>query len=129
MFSTESSSSNVIRSVVPSPEIGDVRQTIENHQNHQSTMDIEEGSNISSVLCVLGQSVEPKVENVIILDEGSILVETSKTITAIGPNTEEVVINPGNSINDSIKTANVDKKQCSVSLERNKRRPLLETRL
>lgn len=125
MFSTETSSSNAIRSVVISPEIDTVRQMIENHhQNHQSIkIDIVEEINISSVVCVLSRpvDVEPKLENVINLDEGSMLIQSSKT-TAIGPNTDEVAINPVNSIKDI-------KKQSSVSLERHNGRPLLETHL
>jgi len=126
MFGTETSSSNAIRSVVPSPEIDDVIQRIESHQHRQTTIDIAEGID-GSTTCALGQPTESKVENVSISDEASKVAKFSKTIALIGP-AKEVVINPGYCINDS-DTVNMNKKQSSVSLEKPTRRPFLETHL
>jgi len=124
LFSTETSSSNAIRSVFPSPEIGDARESrIENHQRCQSTINIVEGGN-GPVFCTLGNPVE---ENVIIVDEARMVVRFSKTATN-GPNIEELVTNSVFSINDPEAVINVNKKQSSVSLEK-PRRPLLETHL
>jgi len=119
-------SNEIIRSVVPSPEIDDVRESrIENHQHHKSTINIVEGSN-GSVVCTLGQPVESMVENVIVSDETSMVVKFSKTITNRPIEEVPVVTNSIISINDS-ETVN-GKKQSSVSLEK-PRRHLLETHL
>jgi len=128
MFGTDTSSSNAIRSVVPIPDIDYVRQRIENPEHHQSTIDIVARSE-SSVACALGQPGEPKVENVFILDEASMVVRFSKTTALIGPDVEEVIINPVHSSIDDSVTVAVDQKQSSVSLEKPTRRPLLETHL
>jgi len=130
MFGTETSSysNNAIRSVVPSPEIGDVRECrIENHQPvYQSKIDIVEGS-AGSVVCILGQPVKSVIENVIISDETSVLVVKFSKTSTNGP-IEEVITNFAVSINDSEAAINVNKKKSSVSSE-NPRRPLLETQL
>ena len=127
MFSTETSSSNAIRSVVPSADIDDVRQRIETHQHYLSTIDIVEGSN-GSVVCALGKPVEPNIENAFISGEANVAVEFSnKTTVSTGP-VKEVVFNPVCSINDS-ETVDVDKYQSSVSLKKPIKRHLLETHL
>ena len=125
MFGTETSSSNAIRSVVPSAEIDDVRQRIETQQHYQSTIDIVEGGN-SSVACALGQLAESKVENEFIFQEVSMVVKFSKTTAPTKSVEEVIIIHPVYCINES---EMVDVENSSVSLEKPNRRNLLETHL